>query len=236
MVIQILIIGYLIGCISFSRIISRLFGSNINLETETSFPIKGSKEKFKLHSISATTVAAKMGPVFGLTTTILDILKSFIPTYVLFTRFPDNYFHLYVSTAILLGHNYPIFYKFKGGRGMSPLYGCLLVLDWKTIPFTMICGIFFGYIIFRDMFFAFMSGPLFLFFWFSIIQYNASLLVFSLLVNILFWSATAPEIKMYMELKKKGVLQNAEKLERMELGNGGILKRFAKIFKKQNDE
>ena len=37
------------------------------------------------------------------------------------------------AVAVLLGHNYPVFHRFRGGRGQSPLYGGLLAIDWPAV-------------------------------------------------------------------------------------------------------
>lgn len=38
------------------------------------------------------------------------------------------------ATCVVLGHNWPIFLKFKGGRGLASLLGVLIVLNWKVLP------------------------------------------------------------------------------------------------------
>jgi glycerol-3-phosphate acyltransferase PlsY len=230
-----LFIGYFIGSISFTRLFARLF--NIEKEIEkTEMDIRGTDEKFSFHSVSATTMAVKKGPLFGMTVSLLDMLKAYIPVTYYLNTYPTEYHYLVVSLASLLGHNFPIYYNFKGGRGMSPLFGSLFAFDWKSVFVSSIGGLVFGLIIMRDMFFAFTSGPLFLipYFWFT--KKSIYFVLYSILLNLIFWVAVIPELQTYLKLRKTGVLQEAERLERMNPSEGGTLGRFTRIFRKQNED
>ena len=229
--------SYISGSISFTRLMGRLFAPDVDIE-ETSFDIKGTEEKFRFHSVSATTMAVKKGPIYGMTTSILDMAKAFIPVYFFASRYPGEAYHLVASLACLLGHNFPVFYRSKGGRGMSPLFGSLLVLDWRAILVTSLGGMFIGAFVLRDMFFAFMSGPVLLVPWMWYSSGRMDYVLYAVAVNIAFWSASFPEVRMYLDLKGKGLLQAAETLEKGEPGRGGIFGRFARVFglMKEEDE
>jgi hypothetical protein len=88
----------------------------------------------------------------------------------------------------------------------------------------------------KDMFFAFTSGPFFLipYFWFT--TKSIYFIVYSVLLNLIFWIAVIPELRTYLNLRKKGVLQEADRLERIEPSEGGTLGRFKRIFRKQNED
>ena len=230
-----LVIGYLIGSISFTRLLARIFIPDENIE-KTEMDIRGTEEKFKFHSVSATTMAVKKGPLYGMTASFLDMLKAIIPVYYFLNQYSNTNYHLAVSFACILGHNFPVFYGFKGGRGMSPLFGSLFIIDWKSIFVTSLGGMFLGLVVLRDMFFAFTSGPLFLLPYFWITQGSLDLIYYSMLINVIFWIAVFPEIQTYLELRKKGVLQEAERLERVNPRKGGTLGRFARVFKIVEDE
>jgi glycerol-3-phosphate acyltransferase PlsY len=230
-----LFIGYLIGSISFTRLLARIFIPDEDIEM-TEMDIRGTEDKFKFHSVSATTMAVKKGPLYGMTASFLDMIKAMLPVYYFIHQFPDMNYHLAVSFTCILGHNFPVFYGFKGGRGMSPLFGSLFIIDWKSIFVTSLGGMFFGLIVLRDMFFAFTSGPLFLLPYFWVTHDSMDLVYYSLLINVIFWIAVLPEIQSYLKLRKKGVLQEAERLERLDPRTGGTLGRFARIFKIIKDE
>ena len=232
-----ILVGYFLGSISFTRLFARVFGIEKEIE-KTDMDIRGTDEKFSFHSVSATSMAVKKGPLFGMTVSLLDMLKAYIPVTYYLRTYPTEYHYLVVSLACLLGHNFPIFYRFKGGRGMSPLFGSLFAFDWKSVLVSSIGGLVFGLIIMRDMFFAFTSGPLFLIPYFWLTKKSLAFLIYSVLLNLLFWVAVIPEIRTYLRLRKMGVLQEAERLERADPSKGGTLGRFAKIFKltKEDDD
>ena len=230
-----ILIGYFLGSISFTRLFAHIFGLEKEIE-KTEMDIRGSEEKFSFHSVSATSMAVKKGPIFGMTVSLLDMFKAYLPVTYYLRAYPTEYYYLVVSLACLLGHNFPVFYRFKGGRGMSPLFGSLFAFDWKSVLVSSIGGLVFGLVIMRDMFFAFTSGPLFLIPYFWLTKQSFAFLIYSILLNLFFWIAVIPEIRTYSKLRKKGVLQEAERLERADPSKGGTLGRFAKIFRLTKEE
>lgn len=230
-----LVSGYLLGSISFTRVLARIMGLGNEIE-KTEMDIRGTDEKFSFSSISATSMAVHKGSFYGILVSILDMLKAYIPVSYFLNNYSGEYYYLAISLACLLGHNFPIYYNFKGGRGMSPLLGSLFVFDWRSTLVSTIGGMIFGLVILRDMFFAFTSGPLFLipYFWFT--QKTLVFLFYSIFINLIFWASVIPEIRTYLELRKKGVLQEAERLERLSPSEGGTLGRFTRIFKKKKDD
>ena len=107
----------------------------------------------------------------------------------------------------MAGHNFPIYYRFKGGRGMSTLYGGLLVIDWLSIPVTAIGGTLFGGLLLRDMFFAYTSGILFLIPWLWYRFDSPPYLLYGIVVNLLFWIAMIPELRDYIQKKRAGLTE-----------------------------
>ncbi len=107
--------GYLIGSIPFAVIISKI--KNINIRK------RGSKNP------GAANVAHTLGFKFGLIVGLLDILKSAIPVFIVnrFLNIPLYVFVLF-SISFILGHNYSIFLKFKGGKGVSTAMGVIIAL------------------------------------------------------------------------------------------------------------
>jgi glycerol-3-phosphate acyltransferase PlsY len=225
-----LITGYLLGSISFTRVLAKILGIGNEIE-KTEMDIRGTDEKFSLHSISATSMAVRKGPLFGITVSILDMLKAYFPVAYFLNEYPNEYYYLIVSMACILGHNFPVFYKFKGGRGMSPLLGSLFVFDWRSTVVMTFGGMILGLLILRDMFFAFTSGPILLIPYFWITRQSLIFIIYSLIINAIFWIAVLPEIRTYLSLRKRGILQEAKRLERAEPSKGGTLGRLARIFR-----
>ena len=59
-----------------------------------------------------------------------DLLKGFIPVFITRVFIGDEHLVAVVGLAALLGHIYPIYYRFKGGKGVATTLGILLGLDW----------------------------------------------------------------------------------------------------------
>jgi glycerol-3-phosphate acyltransferase PlsY len=118
------IFAYLLGAIPFGLLIARSRGVDIRK--------KGSG------NIGATNVLRVMGKGWGITTLLLDALKGFIPAAffpVLAKLNPD--YGLLFGTAAILGHTFPIYLRFKGGKGVATGAGMLL----GVVPFAMGVGV-----------------------------------------------------------------------------------------------
>ena len=108
------IISYTVGSIPFGLIISII----MNKEDPR---LTGSK------NIGATNIARTSGWKLGLLTLISDISKSYIPIY--FTMINHNEYLNEVMLFLILGHLFPIWLKFKGGKGVAVFIGALLAYN-----------------------------------------------------------------------------------------------------------
>ena len=108
-IILILLTCYLIGSIPFGLVLSKLLN-------KSDPRLVGSK------NIGATNIVRTSGWKLGLLTLIFDVLKGFIPVVVLKNYLIDQSF---VILFIFLGHLFPIWIKFKGGKGIAVIIGCL---------------------------------------------------------------------------------------------------------------
>lgn len=120
------VIGYLIGSISFSTMITKK-KSNVDLKTV------GSK------STGATNASRVLGKKWGIIILFLDISKIIIASVIAFLFsligneiFSQTSFFIPALFA-LLGHCYSIYYKFKGGKAVSCLIGMLFITNWVLI-------------------------------------------------------------------------------------------------------
>ena len=111
-------LSYILGAIPFGVIISRkIAGIDITL--------KGSG------NIGATNVAREIGLKWGLFTLLFDLLKGFIPVFIVrnYITGIEGYFLIVISLAVLLGHRYSPFLNFKGGKGVATAFGIFLALS-----------------------------------------------------------------------------------------------------------
>ena len=124
------IYSYLLGSIPFGLILSKIF-------------LKKDIRQSGSGNIGATNVLRSGGKVLGFLTLIMDGLKSYLAVMITI-RFFSDYFFL-SAILVFLGHLFPIWLKFKGGKGVATYLGILFglnffyavvfILSWLTIIF-----------------------------------------------------------------------------------------------------
>jgi glycerol-3-phosphate acyltransferase PlsY len=217
-------LGYMIGSISFARVLGRWLAPG-QLEGTTAISW-GEGKRFVAENVSATSLAQRRGPRYGCLTAILDILKATGPVLILHLLYPNAPYDVIYSVAVMVGHNFPIYYRFKGGRGTSVLLGSLLVLDPLSIPVTIFFGYAIGLMILKDVLLAHHAGWIVLLpFWFAITG-QRDLILFALIVNVLRWSVSGPEIKTYLTYRRTGELRSREFHEAIEKTHIGYIHGF----------
>lgn len=86
-------------------------------------------------NVGGTNVTRTIGTGLGIITIIADVLKGFIPILVLYFIYPDDLILLsIVAIAAILGHDFPVYLKFKGGKGISSSFGVIVGLC--SLPFV----------------------------------------------------------------------------------------------------
>lgn len=121
MYIAVAVIAYLIGSINFSVIISRKMAGFDVRE-------KGSK------NAGTTNMLRTVGKKAAAITLICDILKGVIA--VIVAKLISSNINQAVATQIaavfvVIGHTFPIFFEFRGGKGVATSIGILLVMNWE---------------------------------------------------------------------------------------------------------
>mgnify|MGYP001219558062 CR=1 FL=1 len=107
-------IPYLLGAIPFGLILTKIF-------------LKKDVRKIGSGNIGATNVLRTGNKIVGYSTLILDILKSVVPIIYIKINYPDL---IYISSlSVFLGHVFPIWLKFKGGKGVATYLGILFSLS-----------------------------------------------------------------------------------------------------------
>jgi len=127
---SLLALGYVLGSIPFGLIVGKF--AKVDLRKSGS------------GNIGATNMFRQGGWKLGLTVLLLDGLKAAIPTYLATQYLSLPWQHILVGLMAIIGHTYPLFAKFKGGRGAAPGLGVLLALSplvfliLLTIAFSLI--------------------------------------------------------------------------------------------------
>ena len=130
-------IGYLVGSIPFGYIITNFFS-------------KENLHKVGSGSTGATNVTRVLGLKIGILVFLLDFSKAFLLIFYLKLStdipFLDNEsIPMIISTtgiAIIIGHCWPIFLKFKGGKGVAPGVGAFTAIAYEISIIAMIISLF----------------------------------------------------------------------------------------------
>ena len=130
--------AYLLGSIPFGLILARLFGG-------TDVRKQGSG------NIGATNVARVVGPLAGILTLALDAAKGAVAVLIAERLSNDSATWMMIAAiAALLGHCYPIWLNFKGGKGVATAAGIFLVLSplafLGSITLFLLVAIFWRYV------------------------------------------------------------------------------------------
>lgn len=114
----VILVGYLLGSSSMSYYISQFKKVEIR--------DKGSK------NLGASNTMMVLGWKYGLLVGIHDIGKSILAVVLAKHFFPDlELVGFLAGVASVLGHIYPFYLKFKGGKGFASYFGMTLALNWK---------------------------------------------------------------------------------------------------------
>ena len=113
----IILVSYLFGSIPFGLLLTKIF-------------LKKDIREIGSGNIGATNVLRAGNKILGYSTLVLDILKAVLP--ILYIKFFMNDY-LYISAlSIFIGHVFPIWLKFKGGKGVASYLGILFCLGIVT--------------------------------------------------------------------------------------------------------
>ncbi len=83
-------------------------------------------------NIGATNAVRAMGRKWGLLVFALDVAKAAIPVWAATTRFGDPNSIAWIALAAILGHIFPVYLRFRGGKGVACALGVFLVLAPKA--------------------------------------------------------------------------------------------------------
>jgi glycerol-3-phosphate acyltransferase PlsY len=197
------IVGYLCGSISFARLITRIVAPETDV-TKTEIKVADSEEKITMGAVSATSVSMHIGARFGFITVVLDMLKIAVPALVFKHVYPDTSYFLITATAGMIGHIWPLYHSFRGGRGLSAVYGGMFAIDWIGVFATSLVGMFLGIFVLRDVLVAYMGGLWLIIPWLWFRTHDLGHLAYALAVNIIFGLAMIPEIRQYIKFKREG--------------------------------
>src|SRR6202030_1632949 len=111
------VVAYLLGSIPFGVLFTRLFGG-------------GDVRKVGSGNIGATNVARAAGPVPAILTLLCDFAKGAAPVWLAGRLSNESATWMMIAAlAALLGHCFPVWLKFRGGKGVATAAGVFLILS-----------------------------------------------------------------------------------------------------------
>lgn len=124
--------GYLCGSILFADLSGRLFHKDILTPSPDQNP-------------GAANAFVYGGFWCGVCTLTGDVLKGFLPVFLLTMGTPAqslDWRYALALSAPVLGHAFPVFRRFRGGKGIATTFGCLLGLFPYSLPFVLFAATF----------------------------------------------------------------------------------------------
>ena len=112
-----IIISYVIGSVNSSIVFSKIY----------KLP---DPRKYGSKNPGATNILRSGNKILALAIVIFDILKGFLPVVIAYYFLKEDVYVQIVGVIAVIGHIYPIFYKFKGGKGVATSFGSILAFDF----------------------------------------------------------------------------------------------------------
>ena len=112
-----LLLGYLLGSIPFGVLLTRIGGA-------------GDLREIGSGNIGATNVLRTGRKGLAAATLLLDLLKGAVAVWIAAALWPSN--EALAAAAAFVGHCYPVWLKFRGGKGVATLMGIVLALHWPV--------------------------------------------------------------------------------------------------------
>ncbi len=120
----IIFVGYLLGCSNMALYLAKY--KRVDIRSHGS------------GNPGASNAAIVLGWKAGILTGLHDILKAWLVVFLARLLFPAlPYGAMLAGAACILGHIFPVFMKFRGGKGFAPYLGVILALDWKFALIVM---------------------------------------------------------------------------------------------------
>lgn len=124
-----IIVGYLVGTLSPTYFFSVI--KNIDMR------------KSGTGNLGATNAMLTLGKKFGAMVMLFDIAKAFIPVLIFkLVYLGDDVLVLSVGLALIIGHVFPFYLKFKGGKGVATLAGTILAYNPIMFLILFLLGLF----------------------------------------------------------------------------------------------
>ncbi len=196
MIIEIFCISasYLVGAIPFGLLLGRLVGADVRLQ--------GSG------NIGATNVGRVLGKKLGILTLLLDVAKGFLPVWGVAHLLPETaasreLIVVLSGLATVLGHMFPLYLKFKGGKGVATALGVFLFFSPGSILISLLVFVAAvaasGYVSVGSL-----AATALIPFWLWLLGASPEVLVAAVAIVLLIWLKHSSNINRLLRGEEKG--------------------------------
>lgn len=117
------VVGYLLGSANSSLIIGKFYGTDVR--------------KHGSGNAGATNTLRTLGKTAALFVTLGDILKGIIACLIGSVIYGKEGL-IVAGIAAIIGHNWPLYFKFKGGKGVLTTFAVVIMMDWQ-VAIALLC-------------------------------------------------------------------------------------------------
>ena len=169
--ILVFIYSYILGSIPFGLIITKIF-------------LKEDIRNIGSGNIGATNVLRTGKKILAASTLLFDILKGYLTIYITSIYFKDL---LYFAALIcFVGHIFPIWLKFKGGKGIATFLGIILAFSYNLAIIFGLSWLIIFFIFKYSSLSSIIAAFIVLIYSFLIVDFSLSFYLFSVFIIILF--------------------------------------------------
>lgn len=122
-----ILIGYIFGCFQTSFFLGKFYKIDIR--------------NYGSGNAGTTNVNRVLGKKAGIIVFIIDIIKSVLAYLLCKTLFKSDLAGIWAGVGVILGHDFPFFLNFKGGKGIASTIGLVLVFNWHLAFIAYVFGI-----------------------------------------------------------------------------------------------
>lgn len=122
-----ILIGYIFGCFQTSFFLGKLYKIDIR--------------EHGSGNAGFTNANRVLGKKIGAIVFVADILKSIIAYFLCVSMFKNQLAGIWAGFGVILGHDFPFFLKFRGGKGIAASIGLIMAYNWHLAIIAYILGI-----------------------------------------------------------------------------------------------
>lgn len=186
------IIGYIFGCINTAYIVAKIKGVNI--------------KKVGTNNAGASNVFISVGKTYGVLAGAGDVLKSYIASLAVYLIFDNFDAAIIAGIMAVIGHIYPFWMHFNGGKGLASLMGVMLFYNFKF--FAVLVLIIIAITLITDYIaLGTLSVSALIPFWFAFFDKNYILLPIFVILAIIIWYKHKENMKRIIDGTEIGFLR-----------------------------